>query len=87
MPSGKIKRLMKDRGFGFIRGNDGQEVFFHRSSLDGITFESLAEGQEVEFEIEQSPKDPEPERSGPSAHPSRGNRPMPGKILIFGKEG
>ena len=30
MPTGKIKRLMKDRGFGFIRGNDGQEVFFHR---------------------------------------------------------
>ena len=58
MPSGKIKRLMKDRGFGFIRGGDGQEVFFHRSSLDGITFESLAEGQEVEFEIEQSPNLP-----------------------------
>jgi len=56
MPTGKVKRLMKDRGFGFIRGNDGQEVFFHRSSLEGIEFESLEEGQEVDFEIEQSPK-------------------------------
>ena len=67
MPSGKIKRLMKDRGFGFIRGNDGQEVFFHRSSLDGITFESLAEGQEVEFEIEQSPKGPRAGKVRPAA--------------------
>jgi CspA family cold shock protein len=58
MPTGKVKRLMKDRGFGFIRGNDGQEVFFHRSSLEGIDFESLTEGQEVDFEIEQSPKGP-----------------------------
>jgi CspA family cold shock protein len=58
MPTGKIKRLMKDRGFGFIRGNDGQEIFFHRSSLEGIAFESLAEGQDVDFEVEQSPKGP-----------------------------
>ncbi|HEV8335007.1 MAG TPA: cold shock domain-containing protein [Candidatus Polarisedimenticolia bacterium] len=58
MPTGKIKRLMKDRGFGFIRGNDGQEVFFHQSSLDGLSFESLSEGVEVDFEIEQSPKGP-----------------------------
>ena len=58
MPTGKIKRLMKDRGFGFIRGNDGQEVFFHRSSLEGVAFESLTEGLDVQFEIEQSPKGP-----------------------------
>ena len=58
MPTGKIKRLMKDRGFGFIRGNDGQEIFFHRSSLEGIAFESLAEGQDVDFEVEHSPKGP-----------------------------
>lgn len=58
MPTGKIKRLMKDRGFGFIRGNDGQEVFFHRSSLTDQSFDALTEGQEVEYEIEQSPKGP-----------------------------
>jgi len=58
MPTGKIKRLMKDRGFGFIRGNDGQEIFFHRSSLEGVPFESLSEGQDVDFEVEQSPKGP-----------------------------
>jgi cold shock protein len=58
MPTGKIKRLMKDRGFGFIRTADGQEIFFHQSSLADQTFEALSEGQEVEFEVEQSPKGP-----------------------------
>ena len=58
MPTGKIKRLMKDRGFGFIRTADGQEIFFHQSSLTDQTFEALSEGQEVEFEVEQSPKGP-----------------------------
>ena len=58
MPTGKIKRLMKDRGFGFIRGSDGQEIFFHRSSLDDVPFESLSEGQDVEFEIVQGQKGP-----------------------------
>jgi len=58
MPTGKIKRLMRDRGFGFIRGADGKEVFFHQSSLTDLTFDSLSEGQEVEFEVEQSPKGP-----------------------------
>jgi CspA family cold shock protein len=66
MPTGKIKRLMKDRGFGFIRGNDGQEVFFHRSSMADQSFDNLSEGQEVEFEIEQAPKGPRAARVRPT---------------------
>jgi len=58
MPSGVIRRLVRDRGFGFIKSGDGQDLFFHRSELQGVTFDSLKEGQSVEFEKGQSPKGP-----------------------------
>jgi CspA family cold shock protein len=58
MPSGTIKRVFKDRGFGFIRTPDGQEIFFHRSGLRSTRFESIIEGDAVEFEVESSPKGP-----------------------------
>ena len=50
--SGTIARLMGDRGFGFIRDERGQELFFHATSVEGATFEELHEGQSVEFERE-----------------------------------
>ena len=53
---GTIKKLIRDRGFGFIRAADGQEVFFHRGSLPMDGFDRLSEGDSVEFEAEQSPK-------------------------------
>jgi CspA family cold shock protein len=53
---GEIKRLIRDRGFGFISAEDGKEVFFHRSSLEGIDFETLEEGNNVEFNSESGPK-------------------------------
>lgn len=55
---GTIKRVIRDRGFGFIRGADGQEVFFHRSSLHNLNFESLKEGDQVEFDLERGEKGP-----------------------------
>jgi CspA family cold shock protein len=55
---GTIKRLIRDRGFGFIRSSDGQEVFFHRSSLQQLSFDGLREGETVEFEIERGEKGP-----------------------------
>jgi len=58
MHKGEIKKLVRDRGFGFISDTDGNEVFFHQSSLTGIEFDTLNEGQEVEFEVEKSPKGP-----------------------------
>jgi CspA family cold shock protein len=56
MPQGKIKRLVADRGFGFIDANQGEDLFFHHSAVEGVTFEDLQEGQEVEFEIGRGPK-------------------------------
>jgi cold shock protein len=53
---GTIKRVVRDRGFGFIRSSDGQEVFFHRSSLQQMDFDGLKEGEAVEFEVERGEK-------------------------------
>ena len=53
---GKIKRLVRDRGFGFISAEDGSEIFFHRSALEGIDFEALEEGNSVEFNSNKGPK-------------------------------
>ena len=55
---GTIKRIVRDRGFGFIRSTDGQEVFFHRNGLQQMDFDGLKEGATVEFEVEQSEKGP-----------------------------
>ena len=51
MPEGTIKKLVSDRGFGFIAGG-GTEVFFHHSVVEGTSFEELSEGQSVVFESE-----------------------------------
>lgn len=50
MPQGTIKKLVSDRGFGFI-ASSGDELFFHHSSVQG-SFDSLSEGQSVEFEVD-----------------------------------
>ena len=56
MASGTIKRLVLDRGFGFIWDDGNGEYFFHRSAVRLGTFEGLREGQAVTFEIGHSPK-------------------------------
>lgn len=58
MTKGKIKKLIRDRGFGFIAAVDGREIFFHRSSLVEARFDTIDEGAEVEFETEKTPKGP-----------------------------
>jgi len=58
MANGTIKKVLKDRGFGFVRTADGREVFFHRSECRTCNFEDLEQGQEVEFEIQEDPKGP-----------------------------
>jgi len=55
---GKIKKLVRDRGFGFIDDTDGREVFFHQSSLVDTTFNALKDDAQVEFEVETSDKGP-----------------------------
>ena len=54
MPQGVIKKIVADRGFGFISGSETGDVFFHLSSVaEGSRFEELHEGQSVEYEIEE----------------------------------
>ncbi len=69
MAKGTIARLM-DRGFGFIKTEDGTDLFFHRNELDGVEFNSLREGQEVEFEKGQG----------------RDGRPAAVKVKLVGTE-
>ena len=63
MTTGTIKKVVADRGFGFIAADDAKEYFFHRDSLDAsIDFDRLVGGERVTFEIESSPKGPRAER-------------------------
>ena len=56
--NGTIKRLVSDKGFGFIAAEDGNEYFFHQSACSGTPFDSLREVQAVTFERGQGPKGP-----------------------------
>ena len=58
MATGTVKKLVRERGFGFIQASDGMELFFHRSALQGEGFDALAEGQAVEFDVERGDKGP-----------------------------
>ena len=51
--TGEIKKLVRDRGFGFITAEDGQDIFFHASALEPGAYDSLSEGDAVQFEIEE----------------------------------
>ena len=53
---GKIKKLVRDRGFGFVRGDDGKEVFFHRSGLNAAEYDGLNEGDSVEYVVQEGPR-------------------------------
>ena len=57
MPQGKIKRLVSDRGFGFVEA-DRDDLFFHHSELQGVSIEELREGQVVEYEVGSGQKGP-----------------------------
>lgn len=54
--TGTIKKLISDRGFGFIQQEDGTELFFHRSAVAGTTFDQLTEGQSVTYEKTMDPR-------------------------------
>jgi CspA family cold shock protein len=59
MATGTVKKVVSDRGFGFITAEDGKDYFFHRDGLDrSIDFDRLIGGERVEFAVEQSPKGP-----------------------------
>lgn len=58
MPKGTIKKVMEGKGYGFIKAEDGRELFFHITGLQGIDFKSLKEGDPVEFEVEKDKRGP-----------------------------
>lgn len=59
MATGTIKKVILDRGFGFISATDGQEYFFHRDGLAAsLEFERLTPETPVEFELQASPRGP-----------------------------
>jgi len=66
MAKGTIKKLISDKGFGFILTEEGKDLFFHRSQLQGLEYSSLKEGQEVEYE----------------AGTGRGGRPEAAKVKV-----
>jgi CspA family cold shock protein len=55
---GTVKKLIRNRGFGFISAEDGREIFFHRNEVVKGDFDSLNEGDAVEFEVEKGDKGP-----------------------------
>ena len=56
MPKGKVKWFDDQKGYGFIMQDDGSDVFVHYTGIDGEGYKSLAEGVDVEYEVEQGPK-------------------------------
>ncbi len=59
MTTGTIKKLVADRGFGFIAAEDGKEYFFHRGGLQApLDFDRLSGGERVSFDVETTPKGP-----------------------------
>ncbi len=58
MVKGTVKWFNESKGFGFITKEDGGDVFVHYSEIQGNGFKSLAEGQEVSFEVVEGPKGP-----------------------------
>ena len=59
MPSGKVKWFNENKGYGFIQQENGEDVFVHFSAIVEEGFKTLAEGQEVEFEIVEGQKGPQ----------------------------
>ena len=64
MAEGTIKKLT-DKGFGFIDTGSGNDLFFHNSNLDGVSYDQLQEGQRVSFTEGQGPKGPRAENVKP----------------------
>jgi cold shock protein len=59
--NGTVKRLISDKGFGFVAASDGNEYFFHQSACADGRFDQLREGQSVTFRTGQGPKGPRAE--------------------------
>ena len=56
--TGTVKFFDASKGFGFITTEDGTDIFVHQTSIQAEGFRSLADGERVEFDIQQNPSDP-----------------------------
>jgi len=56
VPKGKIKWFDNKKGYGFITGENGKDVFVHHTAITGEGYKTLDEGQEVQFDVVQGPK-------------------------------
>ena len=56
MSKGTVKWFNESKGFGFISRDDGDDVFVHHTAINGNGFKTLAEGQEVTFDVDKGPK-------------------------------
>ncbi len=61
MMNGTVKWFNGEKGFGFITGEDGKDVFAHYSQINKDGYKTLEEGEEVTFELAQGPKGPQAE--------------------------
>ena len=61
MPTGTVKWFSDQKGFGFITQEGGVDVFVHHSAIQGDGFKTLAEGQAVQFDLQQGDKGPRAE--------------------------
>ena len=64
--NGTIKRMVSDKGFGFVAAEDGNEYFFHQSACTRTPFDSMREGDNVTFTVGQGPKGPRAENVIPA---------------------
>lgn len=59
MPKGKVKWFNDAKGYGFITADGGNDLFVHFTAIQGNGFKTLAEGQDVEFEVTDGKKGPQ----------------------------
>ena len=57
MPVGTIKKLVQEKGFGFIQSESNTDIFFHHSSVANRGFDQLEMGQQVEYTMDQAGSD------------------------------
>jgi cold shock protein len=59
MAEGRVKWFNDKKGYGFIETSEGSDVFVHHTSIEGVGFKSLSEGERVSFEVEKGAKGPQ----------------------------
>ena len=59
--NGTVKWFNSEKGFGFITGEDGKDVFAHFSQINSEGYKTLEEGQKVSYDVVKGPKGPQPE--------------------------